>query len=170
MSKSSFNVISFASAGVPVSKEPVRLLQSDGKRPHGVTLVPWQSGKSLWWDVTVTCPLDRAACEAGAAAEMPPPARRSMSTLVPATSWAFSGHQPASSLITWDNGSLSARARDQLVSEGLGVGTALQCCRSARHCRPLTAQNDDHTQFVPLKYFIIFSSSSGLCLPRVTKW
>ena len=40
-------------------------------------LVPWQSGKSLcWeWDVTVTCPLaesyiDRAALEAGAAAEM----------------------------------------------------------------------------------------------------
>ena len=40
-------------------------------------LVPWQSGKSLcWeWDVTVTCSLaesyiDRAALEAGAAAEM----------------------------------------------------------------------------------------------------
>ena len=38
-------------------------------------LVPWQSGKSLCWDVTVTCPLaesyiDRAALEAGAAAEM----------------------------------------------------------------------------------------------------
>jgi len=36
--------------------------------------VPWQSGKFLCWDVTVTCPLaesyiDRAACEAGAAAE-----------------------------------------------------------------------------------------------------
>ena len=66
---------SFASAGVPVSKEPVGLLRSDGKRPHGVTLVPWQSGKSLCWDATVTCPLaesyvDRAASEAGAAAEM----------------------------------------------------------------------------------------------------
>ena len=40
-----------------------------------ITLVPWQSGKSLCWDVTVTCPLaepyiDRAALEAGAAAEM----------------------------------------------------------------------------------------------------
>jgi len=66
---------SFASAGVPVSKEPVGLLRSDGKRPDGVILVPWQSGKSLCWDVTVTCPLaesyvDRAASEAGAAAEM----------------------------------------------------------------------------------------------------
>jgi len=48
---------------------------TDGKRPDGVTLVPWQSGKSLCWDVTVTCPLaesyiDRAALEADAAAEM----------------------------------------------------------------------------------------------------
>jgi len=48
---------------------------TDGKRPNGITLVPWQSGKSLCWDVTVTCPLaesyiDRAALEAGAAAEM----------------------------------------------------------------------------------------------------
>ena len=29
---------SFASAGVPVSKEPVGLLRSDGKRPDGVIL------------------------------------------------------------------------------------------------------------------------------------
>ena len=51
------------------------LFCTDGKRPDGVTLVPWQSGKSLCWDVIVTCPLaesyiDRAALEAGAAAEM----------------------------------------------------------------------------------------------------
>ena len=51
------------------------LFRTDGKRPDGVTLVPWQSGKSLCWDVTVMCPLaesyvDRAALEAGAAAEM----------------------------------------------------------------------------------------------------
>ena len=66
---------SFASAGVTITKEPMGLFQTDGKRPDGVTLVPWQSGKSLRWDVTVTCPLaesyiDRAALEAGAAAEM----------------------------------------------------------------------------------------------------
>jgi len=66
---------SFASAGVPVTKEPMWLFRTDGKRPYGVALVLWQSGKSLCWDVTVTCPLaesyiDRAALEAGAAAEM----------------------------------------------------------------------------------------------------
>jgi len=66
---------SFVSVVVPVTKEPVGLIRTDGKRPDGVTLVPWQSGKSLCWDVTVTCPLadsylSRAAQEAGAAAEM----------------------------------------------------------------------------------------------------
>ena len=44
----------FASASIPVIKEPVGLLRSDGKRPDGLTLVPWQSGKPLTWDVTVT--------------------------------------------------------------------------------------------------------------------
>jgi len=34
-----------------------RLCRSDGKRPNGLTLVPWQSGISLVWDVTVVCPL-----------------------------------------------------------------------------------------------------------------
>jgi len=46
---------SFASAGIPVTKEPIGLFRSDGKRPDGLTLIPWQSGKSLCWDVTVSC-------------------------------------------------------------------------------------------------------------------
>jgi len=46
-----------------------------GKRPDGLTLIPWQSGKSLCWDVTVTCPLDASYIEgadrqAGSTAEM----------------------------------------------------------------------------------------------------
>jgi len=66
---------SVASAGVPVTKEPNGLFRSDRKRPDGLTLVPWQSGKSLCWDVTVSCPLaesyvTEAAREAGAAAEL----------------------------------------------------------------------------------------------------
>ena len=47
----------FCSAGVPVTKEWSGLFRSDGKRPDGLTLVPWLSGKALCWDVTVTCPL-----------------------------------------------------------------------------------------------------------------
>ena len=65
----------FASAGFPVTKEPTGLFRTDGKRPDGLTLVPWQSGKALCWDVTVTCPLANsyvagAAREAGSAAEL----------------------------------------------------------------------------------------------------
>ena len=51
------------------------MFRSDGKRPDGLTLVPWSSGKALCWDVTVTCPLadsyiSAAARESGAAAEI----------------------------------------------------------------------------------------------------
>jgi len=41
-------------AGVPASKEPPGLSRSDGKRPDGVTQIPWESGKCAAWDVTVT--------------------------------------------------------------------------------------------------------------------
>ena len=47
----------FASARTPVTKDPTGLFRTDGKRSNGLTLVPWQSGKSLCWDVTVICPL-----------------------------------------------------------------------------------------------------------------
>jgi len=42
------------SANIPVNKEPVGLSRTDGKRPDGLTLIPWQSGKALVWDVTVS--------------------------------------------------------------------------------------------------------------------
>lgn len=45
---------SFTSASIPAVKEPTGLIRSDGKRPDGVTQIPWQSGKCLSWDVTVT--------------------------------------------------------------------------------------------------------------------
>jgi len=62
-------------AGLPVTKEPLGLFRSDGKRPDGLTLVPWSSGKALYWDVTVTCPLadsyiNAAARQPGEAAEL----------------------------------------------------------------------------------------------------
>jgi len=65
----------FAAARTPVTKKPTGLFRTDGKRPDGLTLVPWQSGKSLCWDVTVICPLAESyvtgsAREAGAAAEL----------------------------------------------------------------------------------------------------
>ena len=40
------------SAHVPARLEPQGMLRSDGKRPDGVSVVPWMSGKCLVWDVT----------------------------------------------------------------------------------------------------------------------
>ena len=34
-------------------KEPAGLSRDDGKRPDGVTLLPWARGKAMAWDVTV---------------------------------------------------------------------------------------------------------------------
>ena len=51
------SMISFArliNAGIPSVKEPSGLSRTDGKRPDGATQIPWSSGKSLIWDVTVT--------------------------------------------------------------------------------------------------------------------
>jgi hypothetical protein len=64
----------FSSAGTPVTKEPVGLFRTDGKRPDGMTLIPWQDGKPVVWDVTVVCTIadsyvEASAREAGAAAE-----------------------------------------------------------------------------------------------------
>ena len=36
-----------------VAKEPVSLFRIDGKRPDGMTLIPWRAGKPVVWDVTV---------------------------------------------------------------------------------------------------------------------
>ena len=48
--------------------------RTDEKRPDGLTLIPWQRGKSLTWDVTVTDTvvdsyLHQTSTKAGCAAE-----------------------------------------------------------------------------------------------------
>ena len=43
-----------AAAKVPSRLEPSGLYRTDGKRPDGITVVPWKSGKLLVWDAT--CP------------------------------------------------------------------------------------------------------------------
>ncbi|PSN38282.1 hypothetical protein C0J52_19664 [Blattella germanica] len=40
------------SAGFPSIREPVGISRTDGKRPDGLTLLPWSRGKSLLWDAT----------------------------------------------------------------------------------------------------------------------
>ena len=45
------------SAGIPVTNEPVGLTRLNGKRPNGLTLIAWQGGKPISWDVTVVSTL-----------------------------------------------------------------------------------------------------------------
>ena len=63
------------SAHIPSRLEPSGIFRSDGKRPDGITVVPWKSGKLLVWDAT--CPdtyapsyASSATSEAGAVAAM----------------------------------------------------------------------------------------------------
>ena len=65
-------------AGIPSTKEPSGLSRTDGKLPDGLTLIPWQGGKNLIWDVTIADTLaashlpttsTRAGCAADFAAE-----------------------------------------------------------------------------------------------------
>ena len=55
----------FSSAQIPVTKEPTALSRNDGKRPDGLTLIPWQKGKPLTWDVTVISTLADSYLAAG---------------------------------------------------------------------------------------------------------
>lgn len=62
------------SVNVPCVLEPPGLCRSDGKRPDGLTLVPWRRGKCLLWDATcvntfAASNLSRTVRSAGAAAE-----------------------------------------------------------------------------------------------------
>ena len=43
---------SLVAAEVPAILELVGLCRSDGKRPDGVTIIPWKRGRPLTWDVT----------------------------------------------------------------------------------------------------------------------
>ena len=45
---------SLISAKVPSLLEPSGLMRSDGKRPDGMSILPWSSGKLLVWDATCT--------------------------------------------------------------------------------------------------------------------
>lgn len=47
-------------AGFPALKEPAGLLRTDGKRPDGCSLIPWQGGKCVAWDVTAPDTLARS--------------------------------------------------------------------------------------------------------------
>jgi len=42
-----------SSAEVPSRVEPTSLSRSDGKRPDGLTMMPWKQGRCMVWDVLI---------------------------------------------------------------------------------------------------------------------
>jgi hypothetical protein len=69
-------------------KEPSCISRSDGKRPDGLTLIPWRGGKPLTWDVTVASTLAQSyisasAGSAGAASELAAERKRSKYADIP---------------------------------------------------------------------------------------
>ena len=63
-----------ATANVPSMLEPTGLTRRDGKRPDGLTLVPWSRGRCLVWDFTCSDTLAQShvhqcSLEAGSAAK-----------------------------------------------------------------------------------------------------
>src|SRR6218665_2704361 len=66
---------SLSKAGIPSIKEPPGLLRTDGRRPDGLTMIPWYAGRHLVWDATVVDTLassyvQATAAMAGATAEI----------------------------------------------------------------------------------------------------
>lgn len=58
---------SLRKAGIPCVLEPPGLSRDDGKRPDGLTLIPFYKGRSLVWDATVTDSLTPSLVGPGAA-------------------------------------------------------------------------------------------------------
>ena len=58
-----------SAAGVSSRLEPSGVVRLDGKRPDGVTMVPWSSGKPLVWDAT--CPNTLAPSHVSVAVHSP---------------------------------------------------------------------------------------------------
>ena len=64
-----------SAAKIPSRLEPAGMYRNDGKRPDGITMVPWERGKLLVWDATCSdtfAPsyLASATSEAGAVASL----------------------------------------------------------------------------------------------------
>ena len=57
-----------SSIKVPSILEPYGLTRTDGKRPDGITLAPWEEGKQLVWDVTCVDLLAPSRIENGSVA------------------------------------------------------------------------------------------------------
>jgi len=78
-------------------KEPHGLVRDDGKRADGLTLLPWNSGHSITWDITVVDTLGKAYLQQSAitiasAAEPVAVRKRNKYTSLSGTHYFFQWH------------------------------------------------------------------------------
>ena len=62
------------SLDLPSKLEPRGLYRTDGKRPDGVTMIPWEMGKQLVWGVTVVDALAPSRLNQGSSCNLGTPA------------------------------------------------------------------------------------------------
>ena len=98
-------------AETPAVKEPPGLCRNDGKRPDGMTLVPWQSGHSATWTWPSSThwqhPMSHRARSRPIVQQQPRQTERLPSTLVCLPVTCFSGGCGHS----WDNGGKGTQIR-----------------------------------------------------------
>ena len=79
------------SGGVPSVLEPVGVCREDAKRLDGMTLIPWECGRSLLWDFTHVAPSNRTLASRGPASvacTAEETKRRKYSSLLPTYNFA----------------------------------------------------------------------------------
>jgi hypothetical protein len=87
---------SLTSIHVNLTLEPNRLSRDDGKRPDGMTLVPWIKGQPLVWDVTIVDTLTdsyvlKTSEDSGFAAEMACKRKHSKYSSIISSNYIFKG-------------------------------------------------------------------------------
>jgi hypothetical protein len=108
--------IACATANIPAILEPDGICRDDGKKPDGLTLIPWSKGKCLLWDATcadtmASSYINSTSHSAGAAANSRELAKRRKYSGLSRLSlsllgwrpWAHSVVRPSNSCQTWVN-------------------------------------------------------------------
>src|SRR6218665_1833712 len=57
---------SLSKAGIPSIKVPPGLIRTDGRKPDGLTMIPWCASRHLVWDATVVDTLAPSSVQASA--------------------------------------------------------------------------------------------------------
>ena len=143
---------SLFSAGIPASKEPTGLTRLDGKRPDGLTLVPWQGGKPVTWDITVVSTL--AQCS------VLPPCYLSEGSQVFLSPTGFSFCTNCAR----NSGAIAPCSLDFLTEVGRRLSAAVQTMLARRHsCFSASLSHFNGSMRYSYTSLLWYPTSSGFC-------